>query len=120
MVLILHVFFQGFPAIDFTPYQMALWQPFSGKFAVHVFFVVSDFRSRLVTSEAGLADSRQDLIGLFRLVIPTARCLASVSLMLNAGIIWPANKRPAPYDLALGIRAHAAASLQVRITGRVL
>ncbi len=103
LVLILHVFFQGFPAIDFTPYQMALWQPFSGKFAVHVFFVVSGFSLSISYIRSGSWETLAK-IGLgryLRLVIPIFAVCALVSLMLNAGIIWPANQRPAPYDSLL-------------------
>jgi len=103
LVLVLHVFFQGLPAIDFTSWQMQRWWPLSGTFAVYVFFVVSGFSISIAyirnRNWEGLAK-----IGLgryLRLVIPIVAICSLVSLMLNIGLIWPVQERPVPYNTLL-------------------
>jgi peptidoglycan/LPS O-acetylase OafA/YrhL len=103
LVLILHVFFQGFPAVDFAPWQMQLWWPFSGTFAVDVFFVVSGFSIAIGYLRHGNWEElvRIGLGRYFRLGIPIFAVCALVSLMMTTGVIWPASARPQPYDTIL-------------------
>jgi peptidoglycan/LPS O-acetylase OafA/YrhL len=100
IVMMLHIFWEAFPATNFEPYNFPLWWPFSGTFAVCVFFLVSGFALSIAFVRTG---DRLVLVRIaagryFRLAIPVFALCAGITALLNIGAILPPGERMVPFD----------------------
>jgi peptidoglycan/LPS O-acetylase OafA/YrhL len=90
VVLLVHAL-AAFPVIDMTALYGHYWWPFSGMFAVGVFFLVSGFALSVGYYRTGdrIAVWRMGAGRYFRLMIPIFATCAIVSVLLNADLIMP-------------------------------
>lgn len=104
VVMLIHIFFDILPPIDIAPLQLPLWWPFSGKFAVAIFFLVSGYALSVGFLHSG---DRADVIRIgagryFRLAIPVFATCAMVSVFLNLGLILAPEDRPPRFLASFG------------------
>ncbi len=99
IVLLYHVFTNGFPPTAWAESTLRLWLPFNGFLAVAIFFIVSGFA--LSTGFVRTGD-RQGLLRIaigryFRLFVPVAGICLVVHVALLVGAIAPPADRPAAF-----------------------
>lgn len=104
VVVIVHIFFDVLPPMNIASLNLHLWWPFSGKFAVAIFFIVSGFALSIAYIQSGDRSilTRIGAGRYFRLVIPIFATCALMSSLLNLDLIMPADARPSRFALTFG------------------
>lgn len=99
-VMLLHIYVQILPPIDTSRLHLHLWWPFTGEFAVALFFLVSGFSLSLgfVKTSSRRLVLRTAVGRYLRLIIPVFFACALASVFLNAGLVPPPETRPAGMD----------------------
>ena len=92
------------PSFDVAILNLPLWWPFSGVFAVAIFFIVSGFALSIGFWET---KRRSIVVGMaagryMRLAIPVFATCAGVSILLNLGLILPPEARPDRFAMTFG------------------
>jgi peptidoglycan/LPS O-acetylase OafA/YrhL len=103
MVVLYHIFCDGFPLNAWAATELRKFVPFNGMIAVDTFFLVSGFALSVKFIATG---ERSGLLRMavgryLRLAIPILVACAAVHLMLVSGAIPPASERPPPFDSVL-------------------
>lgn len=96
VVTILHIFYQILPPPGVFSLSLDAWWPFTGKFSVAIFFLVSGFSLSVAFLRTGdKGNVYRMLAGRYlRLAIPVMAACAVMSLFMNAGAILSPAERP--------------------------
>lgn len=100
IVMLLHVFYQILPPVGISELRFEDWWPFTGKFSVALFFIVSGYSLSIGFLRTGQNTVlyRMALGRYLRLIIPVFGACALMSLFMNLGLVPAIEARPATLD----------------------
>lgn len=96
LVTVLHIFYQVLPPPDIYRLSLETWWPFTGKFSVAIFFLVSGFSLSLAFIRSGDRTVLYRMLAgrYLRLAIPVLAACAVMSFFMNTGAILAPSERP--------------------------